>query len=218
MCTKKTNRLKKKKTHNKTFEPGIFLLRNVKTLKGDAIKVLNSLCQQIWKTQQWPKDWKRSILIPIPKKGNTKECANHWIITFISDASKAMLKILHARLQHYGNQELPDVQARFRKGKGTRVQIANICWIIEKAREFQNIYLSFTDYTKAFVWIMTNCGKLLERLEYQTILSVSRETCMWVKKQQLPCMEQLIGSRSRKEYNRAVCCHPVCLTYTLNTS
>ena len=173
-CAKKTNRLKKKKKkHNKTFEPGIFLLRNVKTLKGDAIKVLNSLCQQIWKTQQWPKDWKRSILIPIPKKGNTKECANHWIITFISDASKAMLKILHARLQHYVNQELPDVQARFRKGKGTRVQIANICWIIEKAREFQNISLSFTDYTKAFVWIMTNCGKLLERLEYQTILPVS---------------------------------------------
>ena len=90
-----------------------------------------------------------------------------------------MLKILHARLQHYVNQELPDVQARFKKGKGTSVQIANICWIIEKAREFQkNIYLSFTDYTKAFVWIMTNCGKLLERLEYQTILSVSRETCM----------------------------------------
>ena len=128
-----------------------------------------------------------------------------------------MLKILHARLQHYVNQELPDVQARFRKGKGTRVQIANICWIIEKAREFQNISLSFTDYTKAFVWIMTNCGKLLERLEYQTILSVSQETCMWVKKQQLPCMEQLIGSRSRKEYNRAGCSHPVCLTYMLST-
>ena len=108
-----------------------------KSLKEDAIKMLHSLHQQIWKTQQWPKDWKRSILIPIPKKGNTKECANHWIITFISDASKAMLKILHARLQHYGNQELPDVQARFRKGKGTRVQIANICWIIEKARTFQ---------------------------------------------------------------------------------
>ena len=180
---------------------------------------MNSLCQQIWKTQQWPKDWKRSILIPIPKKGNTKECANHWIITFISDASKAMLKILHARLQHYVNQELPDVQARFRKGKGTRVQIANICWIIEKAREFQNIYLSFTDYTKAFVWIMINCGKLLERLEYQTILSVSRETCMWVKKQQLaPCMEQLIGSRLRKKCDRAVCCDPICLTYTLSTS
>ena len=173
------------------------LLRNVKTLKGDAIKVLNSLCQQIWKTQQWSKDWERSILIPIPKKGSTKECANHWIITLISHASKAMLKILHARLQHYVNQELPDVQARPRKGKGTRVQIANICWIIEKAREFQkNIYLFFIDYTKAFVWIMTDCGKHLERWEYQTILPVSWENCMRVKKQQSePCMEQLIGSR-----------------------
>ena len=84
-----------------------------------------------------------------------------------------MLKILHARLQHYVNQELPDVQAGLRKGRGTRKQIANICWIIEKAREFQNIYLSFTDYTKAFVWIMTNCGKLLERWEFYTILPVS---------------------------------------------
>ena len=106
-----------------------------KSRKDDAIKVLNSLCQQIWKTQQWPKDWKRSILIPIPKKGNTKECANHWIITFISDASKAMLKILHARLQHYVNQELPDVQAGFRKGRGTRDQTASIHWIIEKVKQ-----------------------------------------------------------------------------------
>ena len=116
-----------------------------KSLKEDAIKVLHSLCEQIWKTQQWPQDWKRSILIPIPKKGSTKECANHQTIALISHASKVMLKILHARLQHYVNQELPDVQAGFRKGRGTRDQIANICWIIEKAREFQkNIYVSST--------------------------------------------------------------------------
>ena len=107
-----------------------------KSLKDDAIKVLHSLCQQIWKTQQWPQDWQRSILIPIPKKGSTKECANHWTVTLITHASEVMLKILHARLQHYVNQELPDVQAGFRKGKGTRDQIANILWIIEKAREF----------------------------------------------------------------------------------
>ena len=101
------------------------------TLKDDAIKVLHSLCQQIWKTQQWPQDWKRSILLSISKKGSTKECANHWTVAFISHASKVMLKILHARLQHYANQELPDVQAGFRKGKGIRDQIVNICWIIE---------------------------------------------------------------------------------------
>ena len=122
-----------------------------KSLKDDDIKTLHSLCQQIWKTQQWPQDWKKSVLIPIPKKHSTKECANSQTIALISHTSKAMLKILHARLQHYTNQELPDVQAGFRKGRGTRLQIANICWIVEKAREFQkSIYLCFTDYTKAF--------------------------------------------------------------------
>ena len=101
--------------------------------------------------ERWPQDWKRSILIPIPKKVSSKECANHQTIALISHASKVMLKILHARLQHYVNQELPDVQAGFRKGKGTRDQIANIHWIIEKEREFQkNIYICFIDYTKAF--------------------------------------------------------------------
>ena len=95
-----------------------------KSLKDDAIKVLHSLCQQIWKTQRWPQDWKRSILIPIPKKGSTKECANHQTVALISHASKVMLKILHARLQHYANQEL--VQVGFRKVRGTRQQIASI--------------------------------------------------------------------------------------------
>ena len=108
--------------------------------KYDAVKVLHSICQQIWNTQQWPQDWKRSVFIPIPKKGNAKECT----IALISHASKVMLKILQARLQQYVNRELPDVQASFRKGRGTRDQIANICWIIEKAREFQkNIYFCF---------------------------------------------------------------------------
>ena len=120
-------------------------------LKHDAVKVLQSTCQQIWKTQQWPQDWKRSVFIPIPKKGNAKECPNYSTIAFISQASKVMLKILQARLQQYMNCELLDVQAGFRKGRGTRDQIANIHWIIKKAREFQkNIYFSFVDYTKAF--------------------------------------------------------------------
>ena len=117
-------------------------------LKDDAIKVLHSICQQIWKTQQWPQDWKRSIFIPIPKKGNAKEC---YTIALISHTSKVMLKILQARLQQYVNHEIPDVQARFRKGRGARDQIANICWTIKKVREFQkNVYFCFNDYAKAF--------------------------------------------------------------------
>ena len=106
--------------------------------------MLHSICQQIWKTQQWPQDWKWSVFIPIPKKGNAKEYSNYRTIALISHASKLMLKILQARLQQYVNHELPDVQAGFRKGRGTRDQIANILWIIEKAREFQkNIYFCF---------------------------------------------------------------------------
>ena len=120
-------------------------------LKDDAVKVLHSICQQIWKTQQWPQNWKRSVFIPIPKKGNPKECSNYCTIALISHASNVILKILQARLQQYVNCELPDVQAGFRKGRGTRDQIANIRWIIEKAREFQkNIYFCFIDYAKAF--------------------------------------------------------------------
>ena len=120
-------------------------------LKEDAVKVLHSICQQLWKTQQWPHDWKRSVFIPVPKKGNPKECTNYCTIAFISHTSKVMLKIFQARLQQYVNRELPDVQTGFRKGRGTRDQIANILWIIEKAREFQeNIYFCFIDYAKAF--------------------------------------------------------------------
>ena len=103
-------------------------------MKDDAVKVLHSICQKIWKTQQWPQSWKRSVFIPIPKKGNAKECSNYHTITLISHCSKVMLKILQARLQQYANRELPDVQADFRKGRGTRDQIVNIRWIIEKAR------------------------------------------------------------------------------------
>ena len=110
-------------------------------LKDDAVKVLHSLCQQSWKTQQWPQDWKRSVFIPIPKKGNAKKCSNYCTIVLISHASNVMLKILQARLQQYMNRELPDVQAGFRKGRGIRDQIANIHWIIEKAREFQKKHL-----------------------------------------------------------------------------
>ena len=120
-------------------------------LKDDAVKVMHSICQQIWKTQQWPQDWKRSVFIPIQRKGNAKECSNYCTIALISHASKVMLKILQAGLQQYVNCELPDVQAGFRKGRGTKDQIANIRWIIKKAREFQkNIYFCFIDYAKTF--------------------------------------------------------------------
>ena len=111
-------------------------------LKDDAVKVLHSMWQQIWKTQQWPQDWNMSVSIPIPKKGNAKECSYYHTIALISHASKVMHKILQARLPQYMNRELPDVQAGFRKGRGTRDQIANICWIIKKAREFQKTFFS----------------------------------------------------------------------------
>ena len=115
------------------------------------MKVLHSTCQQIWKTQTWPQDWKRSVFIPIPKKGNAKECSNYCTIELIPHTSKVILKILQARLQQYVNCEFSDVQTGFRKGKGNRDQIANICWIIKKARKFQkNIYFCFIDYAKAF--------------------------------------------------------------------
>ena len=135
-------------------------------LKDDAAKVLHSICQQIWKTQQWPQDWKGSVFILVPKKGNAKECSNYRTIALISHASKVMFKILQARLQQYVNHELPDVQAGFRKGRGTRDQIANICWIIKKARELQkNIYFCLIDYAKAFDCVDHNkLWKILEEM------------------------------------------------------
>ena len=134
-------------------------------LKDDAVKVPHSICQQIWKTQQWPQDWKRSVFIP--KKGNAKECSNYHTIALISHASKVMLKILQARLQQYMNYELPDVQAGFRKGRRTRDQIANICWIIKKGREFQkNIYFCFIDYVKPFDCVDHNkLWKILQEMK-----------------------------------------------------
>ena len=126
-------------------------------LKVDVMKVLDLICQEIWKVQQWPQDWKRSVLIPVPKKGNAKECLKYHTIALISPDSKVMLKILQAGLQQYVNKELPDVKAGFKKGIRTRDQIANIHWIIEKAREFwKNIYFCFTNYTKAVYYVDHN--------------------------------------------------------------
>ena len=130
----------------------------------------------IWKTQQWPQDWKSSVFILIPKKGNAKECSNYRTIWHISQNSKVMLKILQARLQQYVNHELPDVQARFRKGRRTRDQIAYICWIIKKAREFQkNIYFCFIDYAKVYMTIHCvdhhKLWKILKKMEISTHLT-----------------------------------------------
>ena len=151
-------------TANKTSGGEGIPVELFQTLKGDAIKVLHSICQQIWKTQQWPQDWKRSVFIPIPKKGNVKECSNYLTTALISHASKVKLKILQARLPQYMNCELPDVQAGFRKGRGTRDQIAKIRWIIEKQESSRKTSASalLTTPKPVTVWITTNCGKFLE--------------------------------------------------------
>ena len=133
------------------------------------MKVLHSICQQIWKTQPRPQGWKKSVFIPIPKKGNDKECSNYHTIALISHVSKIMLKIVQARLHQFVNRELPDVQVRFRKGIGTRDQTANVCRLIEKAREFQKkttTSASVTMLKPLIVWITRNCGKFLKRREY----------------------------------------------------
>ena len=178
-------------------------------LKDDAVKVLHSICQQIWKTQQWPQDWTRSVFIPIPKKGNAKECSNYCTVALISHTSKVMLKILQARLQQYVNRELPDVQAGFRKGRGTRDQIANIRWIIEKAREFQENISSFVDYTEVFDCVDRNkLWKILKETGIPDHLSCLLRNLYAGQKQQLePNMEQRTGSILEKEYLKAVYCH-----------
>ena len=168
-------------------------------LEDDAVKVLHSICQQIWKTQLWPQDWKRSVFIPIPKKGNAKERSNYRTIVLISHASKVRLKILQARQASAIHEPwTSDVQAGFRKGKGTRDQIANIHWIIENVRGFQkNIYFCFIDYAKAFNCVdQHKLWKILKEMEYQTIWPASWDICMQVRKQQLePDMEQQTGSK-----------------------
>ena len=159
--------------------------------------MLHSICQHIWKTQRWPQNWKRSVFIPIPKKGNAKECSNYHTIALISHAGKVMLKILQARLQQYVNCELPDVQAGFRKGRGTRDQVGNILWIMEKQESSIKTSISalLTMPKPLTVWI-TNCGKFWKRSAYQTTWSASWEICMQVRKQQLDLdVEQQTGSK-----------------------
>ena len=150
---------------------------------------------------------------------DAKECSNYHTIVLISHASKVMLKILQARLQQYMNHETPDVQAGFRKGRGTRDQMANICWIIEKPREFQKNTALLTMSKPLTVWITRKCGKFWKRWEYQTTWPTSWKICMQVKKQQLePDMEQQTSSKSGKEYIKVIYCQPAYLTYMEHTS
>ena len=160
--------------------------------------MLHSIWQQIWKTQQWPQDWKRSVFIPIPTKGNAKECSNYHTTALISHASKVMLKILQARLQQYVNHELPDVQAGFRKGRRTRDQNPTSTGSWKKQERFRKTSISalLTMPKPLTVWIAINFGTFRKRWEYQTTWPASWETCMQVRKQQLELdMEQQTGSK-----------------------
>ena len=191
-------------------------------LRDDAVKVLHTICQQIWKTQQWSQDWKRSVFIPIPKKGNVKKCSNYHTIALITHTSKVMLKILQVRLQQYMNRELPDVQAGFRKGRGTRDQTANIRWSSKKQESSRKTSISalLTMPKPLTMWITMNCGEFCKRWEYQTTRPASWETCfLQVRKQQLELdKEQQTGSKSGREYIKAVYYHPAYLTYKQSTS
>ena len=161
------------------------------------MKVLHSICQQIWKTQQWPQDWKRSVFIPIPKKGNAKECSNYCTIALISHASKVMLKILQARLQKYVNRELPDVKAGFGNGRGIRDKLPTSTGSSKKQESSRKTSISalLTMPKPLTVWITINCGKFLKRWKYQTTWPTFWEICMQVRKQQLEQdVEQQTGS------------------------
>ena len=183
------------------------------------LKCCTQYVSKFVKTQKWPQDWKMPILFPILKKGSTKDCSNRWIIILILHASKIMLKILWAILQHYVNWEFPDIQAAFWKGRGTRDQPPTFTES-EKAREFQkNIYLCVIDYPKAFDCVNHNkLWKTLKDMGISGHLTYLLRNLMQSKKKQLePCMEQLTGSGLRKEY-KSVDCYPVCWTYTQSTS
>ena len=184
--------------------------------EDDAVKVLHSICQQIWKIQQWPQDWKRSVFIPIPKDANPKECSNYCTVSLISHTRKVMLKILQARSQQYMNWELPNIQAWFRKGRGTRDQGTNILWITEKARlilEKKHLFLLHWLCQSLWLWITINYGKFSKRWEYQTTWPASWEICILVRKQQLePDMEQQTSSKLGQKYVKVVYCHLAYLT------
>ena len=176
------------------FQLSYFKHQASSILKDDAIKVLHSICQQIWKTQQWPQDWKRSIFIPIPNKDNAKECLNYFTVALISHTSKVTLKIPQANFfNSMWTLNLQMFNLNLEKAEEPEIKLPTSAGSLKKAREFQkNIYFCFIAYTKALtVWIITNCGKFLKGWEYQTTCPASWEICMQIKKQQLELdMEQ----------------------------
>ena len=184
--------------------------------------MLHSICQQIWKTQEWPQDWKRWVFIPIPKKGNAKECSNYCTIALISHASKVTLKILQARLQQCVNCELPDVQAGFRKGRATRDQISNICWIIEKAREFQKKHLhGFMTTPHPYCVDHNKLWKILQEMKIPDHLTCLLRNLYADQEATVRTgwtWNSRLGSKSGKEYFKAVYCHTAYLTSMQNTS
>ena len=184
-------------------------------LKDDAVKVLNSICQKIWKTQQWPQDYQRSVFIPNPKKGSAKECSNYHTIALMSHASKVTLKTLQVRLQQYVSHELSDVRAGFRKGRGTRDQVANICWIIEKAREFQkktSTSALLTMPKPLTVWITKTLWKILKEMGIPEHL-----TCL-LRNLYAGQEATVKTGHGTTHWIKAVYCHPPYLTYMQSTS
>ena len=180
-------------------------------LKDDAVKVLHSICQQIQKTQQWPQDWKRSVFIPIPKKGNAKECSNYHTITLISHTTKVIFKFLQARPQQYFKWEITDVHTGFRKGRGSEIKLPVSVGLQKKQENCRktSTSASLTLPKPLTSWITTNCVKFLKRWECQTTWPATWEICMQIKKQQLELdMEQQTGSKLGKKYVEAIYCHP----------
>ena len=193
--------------------------KRLQILKDDSVKVLHSTCQQIWRTQQWPQAWKRSIFIPIPKKGNAKEWSNYHTIALVSYTSKIMFKILQARFQHV-NHEFSDIQAGFRKGRNTRDKIANIRWMIEKAREFQkSIYFCFIDYARDFDCVDHNkLWKILKEMGIPDHMTCLLRNLYAVQEATVRTGHGTqTGSKSIKEYIKAVYCHPAYLNSVQST-
>ena len=189
-------------------------------LKDDAVKVLHSICQQIWRTWQWSQDWKKSVFIPIPKKGKAKECSSFCTIALISHASKVMLKILQDRLQQYMKNEIPDVQPGFGKAEEPEIKLPTSVGSLKKQESSRktSTSTSLTILKSLTVWITTNWEKFLNRWEYQTTLPASWEICMRVKNQLLELdMKWWTGLKLGKEYVKAVYFHPAYLTYMQNT-
>ena len=202
-------------TTNKASESDGIPVELFQILKDDAVKVLHSIWQQILKIHHWPQDWKRSVFIPIPKKGIPKECSNYHTNALISHASKVMLKILQVRLQQYMNRELPDVQLDLEKAEEPEIKLPTSTgsWKKQESSRKTSTSALLTTPKSLTMWIITNCGKCLKRWEYWTTWQASWEICMQVRKQQLELnMEQQTGSKSGKEYVKAVYCHPAYLT------